>query len=712
MQHMGGEVQEQPALAVADSDDPAGQRILLTVAVRDYSRDDGDEEDDEDAKDFAAGIDEQLQVVAQWWGPSTSLPGFRQIPLRDLKSRADVDKLLLEEGVREMQGHALVLFITGHGIISSSGAHFLTLGKSEQSRNAATAVRTRDIIVAALDSHVQNVLVIVNACYAAKLATEVTAIVEDINPDRWENCQLDVLATCDHNHTIEVRRFPSTLRRVYERLRTKAGITTEYLSVAEFISEYESALRKPDRERHRLRRLADGSGYLTPSPCLPNPGYVPLDNLIGTSVRQATATDGYWLDRATGRTQESDAGWYFRGRDALNRKVAAFLSPQRKRGVLLITGGSGSGKSALVARAVILSDPLFRSDPLYKAAADLTEADTVPPEGSVTAAVLAQRRNAAQVTSALLRRLNIKPDPVGPADDPVQRWTGQLQHFVRNAGHPVTLVIDGLDEAEERHRIIHDVLAPMAEFCRPQPSLPGPRQENDPATAEPAVRLLIGVRSPAFGDDHDLLNPLRQVFPTAETEHTDGEDAEKDIEEYLYALISAGGHQDTAREVAQLVAPLLSPSFIEARLAGEQLRKADHPAHLAADPQWRKNLEQGIRGLLVQDLQLVEHDQDGLPRDIALALLRASAFAQGVGVPWSDIWPQIAGVFLRRPLPPQTWDTMIARLLASRLSGYLTHDHEDDRIVYRPAHQALADVLKNTEDDLTDNHVPDAGSQQ
>ncbi|MFF9010903.1 ATP-binding protein [Streptomyces goshikiensis] len=705
MQRTGGEVHRRPASASTDGDDLGEQRTLLTVAVRNYE----DDVDDNEADEFAAGIDEQLEVVAQWWGPIGRLHGFRQLPTPDLTCREDVEDLLRGQDVREMRGHALVVFITGHGIPGTSGTHFLKLPGTEQRRNLATAVRTSDIVMAALDCHVENVLVIVNACYAAKLDAELASLFREVRQGRKDRCQLDVLVTCDHNQTIEVRRFPTTLRSVFERLRTKSGITTEHLSVQEFRAEYDKALPESDRQRYQLRHLVVGNSSFDPSPCLPNPGYTHLRDLIGAAHRHASAADGYWLDRATGRTQEGDAGWYFRGRDALNRKVAAFLGPQRPRGVMLITGSTGSGKSAVLARAVVLSDPEFRSDPLYKEAADLTDADTLPPEGAVTAAVLAHRRNAETVASDILRELGVTPLVLRPEDDPVVCWTRQLHEFVKRAERAVTLVIDGLDESLERDRIVRDVLAPLAEFCRPS-HVPGPRHPGDPSAVEPAVRLLIAIRStrppstdPATrdsGDEHGLLQALRLTFPLAEVERTDGEDTRQYIEEYLYALINADGHQDAAREAARLVAPILSPWFIHARLAGEQLRAVPDPPELAAQEAWQATLRQGIRGLLVRDLELVELDEHGLPRDIALALLRASAFAQGAGVPWSDVWPQIAGVFLRRRLPAEEWDASIVALLAGRLSGYLAHDHEDNRLVYRPAHEALAELLTNTDDEL------------
>ena len=54
--------------------------------------------------------------------------------------------------------------------------------------------------------------------------------------------------------------------------------------------------------------------------------------------------------------------WLFTGRaDLMRRLIAAATS--RTPGVLLVTGGAGSGKSAVLARLVTLSDPDFRTAP-------------------------------------------------------------------------------------------------------------------------------------------------------------------------------------------------------------------------------------------------------------------------------------------------------------------------------------------------------------
>ncbi|MER5276224.1 ATP-binding protein [Streptomyces sp. NPDC002809] len=684
--------------------DSGSQRTLLTLAVRDY----GDGNDS-----FTEGIDEQLEVVAEWWsgqgaGADSS---FRQIPPPDLEKREDVEDFLRDHEVREMEGQALVMFITGHGV-SSARTHFLKLPGSVKGRHLNTSVRTTELITAALDSHVRNVLVIVNTCYAGKIRSELDDVLEDIRAERRTQCSLDVLVTCGHDRPVQVRRFPTLLRGALQRLRTTAGITTPYLTVAELMAEFERGLGTEEAIRkHRLHRVVDGSGILTPTPCIPNPGYRYGHDPVGGGLRQAgTPAADYWLDRATGRTQDSDPGWYFRGRDDINRSVTEFLSPARARGVLLITGTAGSGKSAVLARAVVLSNPSFQDEPVFKTAVDLAAEGTVPAPGSITGAILARHRGPADLARDILRALGVEPGRPASTEDAVVTCTQQIIETLRGRSEPVTLVIDGLDEAAELPRVIDDVLAPLSEFCSPQlGQVPAPRQDGDPPPPfMPAgLRLLIGVRSslplshsPVELPDAEqgLSEALQAAFPTAEEQRTDGKGSVKDIEQYLHALICEGGHRDTAEEAAAMVAPEVWPSFISARLAGEQLRSTEDPAAVARQAEWLAMLQGGMTGLLRRDLVLVAGD--GLPSDVALALLRASAFAAGAGIPWSNIWPRMGRVFLGRQLPD--WDDMIGKLLKSRLNGYLAHDHEDDRRVYRPAHEAVAEVLCDLDADLLD----------
>ncbi|MER6738137.1 ATP-binding protein [Streptomyces puniciscabiei] len=670
------------------------------MAVRNY-------EDDDNADEFADGIDRQLEAVREWWQTPGPLPAFRQVDPPELKHRDDVEDFLREQNVRELRGHALALFITGHGVSASSDTHFLRLPASVERRPLATAVRTADIVAAALDSHAENVLVIVNTCFAGNMASDLAAVHKEIRSSRQSGCRLDVLVTCGLKTKIEVLRFPTLLKAALTRLRRTAGITTPHLSVPDFMAQYALGLREEDEQKFKLHHLIQGGNY-RPSPCLPNPGYVHMPELLGGLQRQAPLSAEYWLDRATGRAHGSDTGWYFRGREELNRKVASFLGPESARGVLLVTGCAGSGKSAVLARAVTLSNPVFRRTPLYKAAEDVSPEDTIPPEDSVTGAVLARHLDAAQVAANLLDALGVPAQDVNATDDRVAVWSHQIQEYVRTCGKTVTIVLDGLDEAQEQARIIGDVLAPLAAFCGPPVPAQRPGESGD--GAPPAVRLLIGARASrtaddaprALSDDLGLLHALWKVFPRAQVEHTDGTSSKGDMTQYVQALIGDSINGGTVQDVVPLVVDAVWPSFIDARLAGDQLRSAQDPLALARSEDWYRNtLRRGIQGLLQRDLQLV--GDDGLPPRVALALLKAAAYAKGQGVPWGEVWPTIAGVFLLPDrLDAVEWDRMIERLVSGRLSGYLAHAVEDDRRVYRPAHEELADVLLDPDADLLD----------
>ncbi|MFI7097026.1 AAA family ATPase [Streptomyces lydicus] len=689
MQNRAGEIDRT---GFVEAPVAASERTLYTVAVRDYA---------ESEPGFAEGIDDQLAVVREWWSP------FRHIPAPELQTRYDVETFLARQEVREATGQALVLFITGHGMAGNSQSHFLQLPQTDDRRKLATAIRTADIVAAALDSHAENVLVIVNTCYAGGLVGEMAALYKEIRSSRRSECKLDVLATCGHDAPVQVLRFSRVLRGVWQRLRTSAGITTPHMSVAALMTEFENELRTDQaKEKHRLHRITDGSGQTRTTPCIPNPGYRLVREVVGASLRQvATPADDYWLDRATGRPHEHDSGWYFRGRKRLNQQVTAFLQPSRPRGVMLVTGTAGSGKSAVLARAVTLSDPLFQQNPAYKAALDHTDADAVPPRGSVTCAVLARHRTAAEVASELLRALEQLPHPLRSGADEVALWSAQLGQYLNDAEQPVTIVLDGLDEALEPDRIIEDLLTPLAPLCSTPPTAVPPQRRT--TSTSPALRLLVGVRSsrplttgtaaPPAEEEHSLLDALRRTFPAAIVERTDDPSSKDDLVDYLHALICGDGdHRETALEAAEAVAPLVWPSFLDARLAGDQLRATEDPAAAVREPAWHSTLQAGTTGLLRRDLKLVQ--SEGLPPHIALALLRASAWALGAGIPWSIIWPTIANTFLDQPMDNP--DKMIEKLLNSRLDGYLAHDHEDQRRVYRPAHENLAATLRNRDLDL------------
>ncbi|WP_267243109.1 hypothetical protein [Streptomyces sp. PR69] len=699
-------------------DGSAGSGSLVIVAV-----------DDDGEPEFAKAVDEQLAIVTEWWATgATPGEGFVQTLLRSPEERHDVERFLHTSGIRETgEDEALVVYVTSHGAIGASNRHFLLLPGTDPDRLLATGMPTNDVVVAALDSPARHVLVIVNACEAGGISSELSALVHDLARERTAGGTLNVLATTAARTPVMGREFAQILRMAYDWLKDAAGITRRHLSLSEFLQALERATDRLNEERALSLpgpRPVLQSRLSVRTPTLPNPGYRPRRAAVTPARAEVAATHDeleYWLDRASGRADADDPGWYFSGRRELNRRLARFV--EGPAGVLVVTGAAASGKSAVLARAVTLSDPAFRASPRYADAVRRAPVDGVPAEGSVQVAVSARNRGPLSLIEAIGVRLGCEPDPSRPAADALRQWQQRLREvFTKSrtadgsgdgaADGTVTIVVDGLDESPAPLACVRDVLAPLAAYAggpcgtgaAPVPAQ-APGQADGPAPLPPplparrGLRLLLGVRSSVPGapdaaaaSPGGLLGELLAAFPAARVVRTDGDGVRDDIAAYVTALLSGepwSADPALAERAARVVAPRVGRSFLDARLAAEQLRRGDAAA-LLGDPRWLDRLDRGTVGLFEEDLRRVA--DEGLKAVEATALLRATAFGLGRGIPWERVWPAAAEALLGTRI--EHADEKIRQLLEGRLAGYLTHDSEDDRVVYRPAHEQLAAMLR------------------
>ncbi|GCB46550.1 hypothetical protein SNL152K_3848 [Streptomyces sp. NL15-2K] len=697
----------------------ADSHSLVIVTVED-----GDPE-------FAKAIEEQLSVVTAWWqtGPAPG-QGFVQTILRSPEERHDVERFLHTSGIREAtEDEALVVYITSHGAVGTSSRHFLLLPGTDRDRLLATGMPTNEIVIAALDSRARHVLVIVNACEAEGIDAELSLLTRDLARSRTAEGTLNVVATTATRSPVLGREFAVVLRMAFAWLQEAAGIARPHLTISEFIQALEHATERLNEERDLSlpgpRTVLHGK-LSAPTPTLPNPGYRPKPQVVTRAREEVAATAEeleYWLDRASGRASRDDPGWYFSGRQDINRRLTSFV--RGPAGVLIVTGTAASGKSAVLARAVTLSDCAFRASPRYAEAVSKASADSVPDEGSIHVAVSARNRGPLSLIEAIGTRMGCEPDRTQPATDPVRQWQEGLRAFFTTCRETcqetrretcqgicrediVTVVVDGLDESADAVACIRDVLVPVVAFAGGPGGtgrIPIPAQTSGLPTALPlpahrGLRLLIGVRSTSPGTPEaavatglrGLLQELLAVFPAAQVVRTDGEGVQADIAAYAAALLAGaawGNDPAVVTAAAQSVACHVGRSFLDARLAAEQLRRGDGAA-LLGDPLWLSQLDRGTVGLFEQDLDRVT--DDGLNREEALALLRATAFGLGRGIPWAQVWPAVAEELLSARIDHA--DEKIRRLLGGRLAGYLTHDVEDDHVVYRPAHERLGAMLR------------------
>src|SRR5262249_33647399 len=109
----------------------------------------------------------------------------------------------------------------------------------------------------------------------------------------------------------------------------------------------------------------------------------------------------HWDPRGRGVERAARPGWFFTGRRQALSQLVAWLTavPNPADNVRVITGGPGSGKSAVLARLVTMSDPWYRVGmPGPLAAGDPVA--NLPP-GAIDVAVHARTAPAEEVVTAL-----------------------------------------------------------------------------------------------------------------------------------------------------------------------------------------------------------------------------------------------------------------------------------------------------------------------
>ncbi|KAK1176683.1 ATP-binding protein [Streptomyces sp. NBS 14/10] len=667
-------------------------RRLVVVAVDEYFTED---------EAFTAGIQKQVETITGWLA-DPAMDEERRFELarpKELTQPEDLRLFLTEQELAQAQwDQALVVYITGHGLRGQSRRHYLTFGHTAPDRLLGTAFPTSELITQVMDSEAEHVLVLVDSCFAGSLKSELGVLFEELCAQRRDLKTLAVVTSGDFEQEPHRGEFTRLLKLALDKARDEsAGFTAPHLS----FEEWEKLLNTVGDENPGLLRALwvwPDSRRHEPSLCLPNPHYQPQEQVVEASRQpvslSASTLEQYWLARASGRTDDDDPGWYFSGRQTLMQALVEFV--HAGSGVLVVTGAAGSGKSALLARLVTLSDPLFISR--FEDMIETVPTPLRPRPHAVDAAVLARGKPSLALIEDLLAALGVE----GTGGElPLQALLDQVAAACADASEPVTLVVDGLDEAQEPTACLSDVIAPLARL----------RATN----GEPAVRLVLGMRSSAQHAEggklqdvaaDQLLGFLHTVLQAGMGEssvpldllRTDGAQTLDDITAYVEMVLQANesspyaGHDAAAAGVAAVIAQAVTPSFLDARLAATQLRSASgwQDVH---DPLWHDRLQAGTTALLSNDLRQVARDQE-ISLRLLLAVLRATAFAQGAGLPWAEVWPAVAAAILGPAAPPASEiDAVIRTVRHSRLVGYLAIGEEDGRVTYRPAHQRVAEVL-------------------
>lgn len=383
-----------------------------------------------------------------------------------------------------------------------------------------------------------------------------------------------------------------------------------------------------------------------------------------------------------------DSGRPFIGRQHLMNRLLEFSAGQGQ-GVLLVTGCSGSGKTAALRRLVALSNPKFQAE--HAAHLDGLALNPVLLEDSNTVWVDATDKNAVEVLTQICQGVGAcltdeLVDPLTLAQSAWETWSD-------DAGQRVTIIVDELDRASSPIDVIAGALIPLVE-----------QGDSD------LVRLLVGVTCPSDQTSilgNQLVAQLENMLDAHAVEHVQVDQAPywdaTDVRRYVATTLqetpgSPYRHHTATAEVAAAVGEGVGTSFLTAKLAADQLAAGKAVVDLT-DPTWRRAIEQGALGVFREALHQMLPQR--AQRERAIHLLRALAFAYGRGLPSDEIWPAVAtAVADVDALPYGIAD--VEWLLSTKLRGYVVEDFADGVPVYRLAHSELRAALRGQWRELLD----------
>ncbi|QES50461.1 tetratricopeptide repeat protein [Streptomyces venezuelae] len=618
-------------------------------------------------------------AVEQMHGLCTLLEGYGYTPT----VLADPGRDALKAQVRDWRTHwaaeggngpAVVLW-SGHGVLAADAELRLIVADTQDPEDEEETYAARLLTAAALAGRADQVLLLIDTCYAGAGVVESLSkalgslSARSLPPDRaaW----LGVIASCRPRERAEGRGV---------LLDTVARVLREGPRSAEY--------------RHQWsRRNAQVSGAAVIQAARAQwPGETGQRPVIATlGEERAMFANPRWQGARAGREPELvehlvraargadrvDEGWFFSGRRRVLGEIVGWLRAGEP-GLFLVTGGAGCGKSAVLGRISTLSSPSHRAD--IRAHDALGPEDPDPGEGSVDVSLHLRGSTVQQLAEALAEALRL-PAPATPAAliaEVEQEWP-------EPAGRRPVLVLDGLDEAapDQAGRIVEQLLAPLSRLTcvllgsRDRPFTPRS------APGEPldrAVSRLLDTRARVASLDEER-------------------DTAADIEEYGRRRLTRSGGlpAEGAAKAARLIAGRAAVGhggFLFARMATDSVIRrfrADRPGDAGATD-WEQFLPASISAAFTEDLaEGPQRYRDGelLPGATG-DLLSALAWSAGSGMPASGVWEAAASA-----LAPEGTEYTAADVdwLLNTYGRYVVEDDDGTQAVYRLYHREFAEHL-------------------
>jgi energy-coupling factor transporter ATP-binding protein EcfA2 len=628
--------------------DPAG-RALLAAGTACY-----------DCTDFGAldKVPNSLQaVVASLTGLGFATvggaPGYHLDPvLPDLRA-----------AVRQAATSApvVVVYYTGHGAHPEMDTYYLVGRASQPGDFTGTALAARELpgLLTRRDATGEVygdqplALVILDCCYSGRAGMEMLgeALHGIGNPRLW------VIASAGALEYARQGEFAAALCDALERPTT--GPSTQFLSLESIVQVINDARAGRGQEARVFLPAAGSPGI---PPFFPNKHYRP--GLAGLTV-----SEQHWLSRVQGAPQESTTGFYLTGRTGriqAAEDLIGWMTAPGRGGLAVVTGSPGTGKSALLALPVLLSQPTRRADLLARAGDGslIQRAATRLPTGTSLAAVHARGLNVEQAARVIADALGLVP---GSA-------TTLLKDLRDNPRRGTLVVVDALDEAVSPSDVVAELLIPLGAAAGLRVAV-GVRRHRVPAAAQ----LTIDLDHPRYQDPEALADYLRRLL--AATEEPGVLTPYQCVPDEVTAAVAAAIAQRATSSDGR------AESFLIGRILALSVRGRPEPADVTS-PGWQARLPAELTEAFDEDLGRL-----GDRTPVARTLLEALAWAQGPGLPWENIWVPVARALAGPGQPLITNDDV--RWLLDKAGAYVVEDlGPEQRSVYRPFHDVLAAYLR------------------
>ena len=571
----------------------------------------------------------------------------------------------------------VVVYYTGHGAHPERGAYYLVTRQSRPSSLRRTAVAARDLLELLVRRDEQGepmadqpvVLVIFDCCYSSAAAMEMLA--EELrgkgNKNTWVIASAGPLEYAQQG--LFAKAFCAAVRR------PTAGASQDFVNLETIVQAVNDAHPGAGQEA-RLFTPAGGFGGV--APFFANPVYRP-------GMAGLTVAEQHWLSRVRGGPEESTTGFYLAGRTGRVRageQLATWMAGAEPGGLAIVTGSPGTGKSALLALPVLLTQRPWRAELLRGAEPDslVQRMAALLPSDTTIVAVHARGLNTDQAAAA-----------VGQALGRVPRTASSLLEDLDAAPERAIRVVavDAVDEAASPGTLLTSLLLPLARHPGLKVALAARRHV---LSGIGDADLTINLDSSEYRDPQALTDYVRRLLVASEepgvtTPYQLSPAASSSQGQATVAVAAAIARRATAGGEAP-------ESFLLGRLLALSVRGRAEPVDIT-NPGWQSELPGDDAEAFDQDLARL-----GDKEPLARALLAALAWAKGPGLPWENIWARVAQALAElngTPLfrSPRLITDDDVRWLLDKAGAYVVEDAgSGQRSVYRPFHDRLAAHLR------------------